>query len=133
MENASKAIIISGAVLIAILLISLGIALINSTSGVRKTAEDAPETVAIQTYNQKFEKYIGEQRGARIIDMVSAAINLESDIDIYYVDKNITYGAKQTNKLENLLEELKVNGNYKVENYEYDSNGRICKIRLDLL
>ena len=64
---------------------------------------------------------------------MSAAINLESDIDIYYVDKNITYGAKQTNKLENLLEELKVNGNYKVENYEYDSNGRICKIRLDLL
>ena len=40
MENASKALIIAGAILIAILLISLGIIMFNSSSGTTDQAEN---------------------------------------------------------------------------------------------
>lgn len=120
MENGSKAIIIGGAVLIAILLISLGIVLINSTSGTRKAAEAAPESVAIQTYNQKFEKYLGEQRGARIIDMVAEAIALEADIEIRL--DHVNYGRDNSKTLQDCINILDVSKSYVVQGFNYDDN-----------
>lgn len=120
MENGSKAIIIGGAVLIAILLISLGIVLINSTSGTRKAAEAAPESVAIQTYNQKFEKYLGEQRGARIIDMVAEAIALGSDITITI--NHVDYGTGKAKTLEECINSLQNSRTYDVQLLDYDEN-----------
>ena len=60
MENATKALIIAGAVLIAILLISLGIAIFKSTSGVEKNVEATAGTMAASTFNSQFTSYIGK-------------------------------------------------------------------------
>ena len=48
MENASKALLIAAAILIAILMISLGILLINSTNGVSEEAKQTGEYIATQ-------------------------------------------------------------------------------------
>lgn len=65
MENASKALIIAGAILLAILIISLGIMVFNQASGVMDP--NAMDAVAASTFNQKFEQYEGSNvRGANV-------------------------------------------------------------------
>ncbi len=62
MENASKALIIAGAILLAILLISLGIMIFNQASN---TVSNSGMTEAeVTSFNNKFLKYEGRQKGA---------------------------------------------------------------------
>lgn len=63
MENATKALLIAAAVLVAILIISFGLVIYNKST----TATDSADLTAtqIQAQNEKFAKYEGEnQRGS---------------------------------------------------------------------
>ena len=65
MENASKALIIAGAILISIVLISLGIIVINNTQSTVKDANMDEQEIA--TFNAKFENYEGNKvSGAKV-------------------------------------------------------------------
>lgn len=73
MENASKALVIAGSILVSILLISLGIAIYNkandsvNNSGMSKSQ--------IETFNAQFAGYDGEQvRGSEIRTLVQKVI-----------------------------------------------------------
>lgn len=68
MENASKALIIAGAILLAILLISLGIMIYNQAQGV--VDGSGMSEAEVQTFNAKFLKYEGKQPGAVVKSMV---------------------------------------------------------------
>ena len=67
MENASKALIIAGAILIAIVLITLGVVILqqgNSTTGAGETALNSRE---IESFNSQFQQYEGESvSGTRV-------------------------------------------------------------------
>jgi len=52
MENASKALIIAGAILISILLISLGIMLFNSSKGVTDQADEVTNALSTSANQQ---------------------------------------------------------------------------------
>ena len=69
MENASKALIIAGAILLAILIISLGILIYNQASGV--VTNNSMDEVSIQTFNNKFLQYAGEQKGSAVRSLLS--------------------------------------------------------------
>ncbi len=69
MENASKALIIAGAILLAILIISLGILIYNQASGV--VTNNSMDEVSIQTFNNKFLQYAGEQKGSAVRALIS--------------------------------------------------------------
>ena len=57
MENASKALIIAGAILISILIVGLGVIIYNNVSGIAQSGTlDAQE---IQAHNSPFEGYFG--------------------------------------------------------------------------
>ena len=58
MENASKALLIAGAVLLVIAIIGIGMYILNSTSGVQDQATQTMSQLEIQNFNQKFEKYV---------------------------------------------------------------------------
>ena len=73
MENASKALIIAGAVLISILLISLGIMIYNQAKQV--TDNTNLDEVAVTTYNEKFNQYLGEKVKASVVNSLVAAVN----------------------------------------------------------
>ena len=64
MENASKALIIAGAILLAILIISLGILIYNQASGI--VTNNSMSEVDINTFNSKFTQYGGNQRGSAV-------------------------------------------------------------------
>lgn len=61
MENASKALIMAGAILIAILLISAGLIILNSTDGVRDQSKQASDLLEVEIFNSNFTKYCGER------------------------------------------------------------------------
>ena len=70
MENASKALIIAGAILLSILIISLGIMIFNQASGV--VDSNAMDEVAVSAFNQKFQQYEGDNvRGANVKALLS--------------------------------------------------------------
>lgn len=59
MENASKALIIAAAILIAIVLISLGVMVLGQGSQLVKNTDMSE--VEISTFNSQFEHYFGER------------------------------------------------------------------------
>ncbi len=73
MENASKALIIAGAILISILLITIGIMLINSGRDVTSTGTSQMNSQKIQIFNGQFTAYEGTRKGSEIRDLVSKA------------------------------------------------------------
>ena len=73
MENASKALIIAGAILLAILIISLGIMIYRQASGV--VDSNAMDEVAVSSFNQKFQQYEGENiRGTNVNALINTVI-----------------------------------------------------------
>ena len=73
MENASKALIIAGAILLAILIISLGIMIYRQASGV--VDSNAMDEVAVSSFNEKFQQYVGENvRGANVNALINSII-----------------------------------------------------------
>lgn len=72
MENASKALIIAGAILLAILLISLGIMIFNQA---QDTVNNSGMTQAeITTFNNKFLKYEGTQKGSVVKSLINEVL-----------------------------------------------------------
>lgn len=71
MENASKALIIAGAILISILLISVGIILINSGKNVVSQGDAGMQSYQIQTFNGEFTAFEGDIKGSQVRNIVS--------------------------------------------------------------
>lgn len=61
MENASKALVIAGAILVSIILVSLGIVVINQVKSKISNANITSEEV--QAFNSKFDTYLGNING----------------------------------------------------------------------
>ena len=70
MENASKALIIAGSILLSILIIALGM-YIFSTSSTSSNLSQLTET-EIQAFNAKFENYNQSQRGSDVLSLINA-------------------------------------------------------------
>lgn len=64
MENATKALIIAGAMLIAIILIGTGIMLLKPVSDVEEQTGAVSENMAASAFNSQFTPYIGKARPA---------------------------------------------------------------------
>lgn len=72
MENASKALIIAGAILISILLISVGIIIMNAINDPVQQGAGAAESQAIEMFNSKFITYEGDQKGSSLKTLASS-------------------------------------------------------------
>ena len=72
MENASKALIIAGAILISILLISVGIIVMNAINNPVQEGANAADAQAIEIFNGKFSGYMGTQKGTTIKALYTA-------------------------------------------------------------
>ncbi|MBR3163650.1 MAG: hypothetical protein IKF17_06105 [Clostridia bacterium] len=91
MENASKALIIAGAILLSILIISLGIMIFRNASSV--VNNNAMSEVEMQQFNTKFTQYEGTTvRGAQVNAMLQAVLsnNMSVDSDSRKVKVTIT-------------------------------------------
>lgn len=77
MENASKALIIAGAILLSILLISLGIMIFNTAQDTTKNSGMNQAQVA--SFNNKFTKYEGDIKGSEVRSLIQEIIASNGD------------------------------------------------------
>lgn len=71
MENATKALIIAAAILIAIVLISLGVFVLGNGTQLVKENSDMTAT-QVTTYNSKFEAYVGDHvSGSKVKQLIN--------------------------------------------------------------
>ena len=73
MENASKALIIAGAILLAILIISLGILIYNQASSV--VNENTMDSVEVSQFNTQFTQYEGTKSGSTVRSLAQVVLS----------------------------------------------------------
>ena len=124
MENASKALIIAGAILLAILLISLGILIFNQA---QDTVNNSGMSQAeITAFNNKFLKYEGTQKGSVVKSLINEVIASNADEnnpDVYVsVVGSTTTSSPKTDGVD-------TKKSYVVAIEEYE-NGRVHRISI---
>lgn len=70
MENASKALIIAGAILIVLVIISISIVFFNSTKRNVEETTDKTRAELINIFNSEFRIYDGKQNAANVIEIL---------------------------------------------------------------
>ncbi len=102
MENASKALIIAGAILISILIVGLGVIIYNNVSGIASDTSGIDQT-AVSAHNSPIESYFGSYvSGSNVralinyvngINRTAAANGEEIGNYIYITGSGITSGS----------------------------------------
>ena len=146
MENASKALIMAGIILIGILLIALMVYFFNSVSGLRKSYDDNISTTRMVEFNTKFTKYNITQKQyeesdgknyVRIYDIITLG-NLAKEFNKDFEEGDSDYIEIKINGVdENISNNSSAENNDLLKNYnnaehkfvstsvEYSSSGRI--------
>lgn len=81
MENASKALIIAGSILVSIVIITLGVMIVSNVSDIINKNSNLSQQ-EITTYNQPFETYLGTKSGTQVrnlCDLVRQHNNAKTD------------------------------------------------------
>lgn len=145
MENASKALIMAGAVLVAILIVSLGVVIFNNFSKSVKDNANMDEQ-EIANFNSKLTPYIGDSiSGSQVNALIQLVISIDSSaynskelgkaVTISYestngdntISVNKDSGVVNTNPSATKKVETGAGKFYKVTS-EYGDNGLINKI-----
>ena len=74
MENASKALIIAGAILLSILIIAIGIFVFNGANSTITDSMTSMSTQEIEAFNNQFLSYDGEQSGSNVKFLIAKLI-----------------------------------------------------------
>lgn len=96
MENASKALLIAGAILLVIAIIGIGMAIFNQAQGVIDRGGQQIDTLAVQAHNSMFDSYIDKVvKGKTVKDLCAkiASYNQQADVDYQVTIKLSVPGA----------------------------------------
>ncbi len=127
MENASKALIIAGAILLAILLISLGIMIFAQAQDTVNNS--GMNEAATTSFNNKFLKYEGTRKGSEVKALVNEAIAANADdnnssnsisVKVLYNSKDLTSEGSSA---------ISTSETYEVNLSKY-ANGRVSEITI---
>ena len=126
MENASKALIIAGAILLAILLISLGIIIFSQA---QDTVNNSGMTQAeVQTFNGQLVKYEGAQKGTVVKTMIQEVLAINNNGSGYTITVNVNGTAISTT---NPTKDINNASTYNVELvYDTTGTGRVTTINV---
>ena len=75
MENASKALVIAGAILLVIAIIAIAVGIVSSTRGTINVAENQITAMEVKMHNEQFKMYEGEVTGAEVQDCISKVLS----------------------------------------------------------
>ena len=133
MENASKALIIAGAILISILLISVGIIVMNSINKPLDQAQGQADSQAIEMFNAKFSGYSGNGKKAQDIkslcSSIAASNGQDSSHQIKIIFKPSGSGATAAEKTPGaLMSAAKATKSYNVETCYAKKVGTAIKV-----
>lgn len=137
MENASKALIIAGAILISILLITVGIMVISSTDGITDEMGSSMSEMEIQSFNSKFTGYEADKQKASqvkaLLDKVSAtntSNEATSSSDAKFVGISFKTGTSTITDVDTARQSVKTTKTYKVECTKDANTGLVNLIKI---
>lgn len=159
MENVSKALLIAGAILISILIISAGILVYNNSVGtIAGETSDMSNQMILMSYNNEYQLYEGVQYGSsvklllqkastnnqelylttNIEDCVCIRSNCTEILDYFKNESDMTvalngtrsYGVRYPSNILRISSVIKTNSKYKIE-FDYNSSGRIWEININ--
>lgn len=118
MENASKALIIAGSVLMAVLVIGALMLMYNQIADIEQTKTDNDELSKMEDYSKKFEEYNGTIYGSELFSLA----NLQEDYTKRY---------KQEDGYTNITINVKINNSISDTSYFQSGEKEISKILED--
>ena len=135
MENASKALIIAGAILLSILLISLGIMIFNQAQTVVNGS--GMTQAEVSSFNNQFLKYEGSKKGSEVKSLIQEVnINNSQDealakqIELEGVDSSNSSSSGDSTSKTYKTKAILNTQTYTVTVEEYGADGRITKISI---
>lgn len=133
MENATKALMIAGAVLIAIMIIGVGIMIFQSGQETVNSSIGKMDQIEIDTFNSELLAYEGNQKGSNVKQLITKVITLNATNTGTYDDRVITINydgdAYEANQLAT-KRTLITNGKTYDVKMEYNSGGLVNKITI---
>ena len=75
MENASKALMIAGAIIVCIMIVAVGMYINSNASSSIEDSMDTMSTTEIETSNATYTMYEGEQTGAKVKSLIGVLIS----------------------------------------------------------
>ena len=130
MENATKALLIAGAVLIAIIMVSIAVYLYSLYSNQADQYSDIISAVELQKFNSKFDLYLGRENitPQEIVSVVNLAKEYNNQVQIYIGTTKLEFTSSTPEEF------IKINQNNlfscigSSSNPIYDLNGKIIKL-----
>ena len=132
MENASKALLIAGGVLIALIIIALFLAMFNNMSNIQKEQEEQTKMEQLAAFNSEFEAYNKKvMYGTDVITLINKV-----------AENNKKYNSNNDYKITVILNDVVVTASthligtdaertiYTCTNIEYNDLGRVSKIEI---
>ena len=132
MENASKALIIAGSILIAIMIISLGVLVFNKFGGTAKDMANMDEQ-EIKAFNNKLTPYMGNAvKGSQVNALMQYCLSVNkanSEQTFKQIEiEALNSGAKSLAKTANTFDRVETGTKTYEVRAVYDDNGLITKI-----
>lgn len=132
MENASKALLIAGGVLIALIILAMLLAMFNSMSNIQKEQEEQTKIEQIAAFNSEFEAYNKKvMYGTDVITLINKV-----------AENNKKYSTNNDYKITVILDGTVVTSSshligtdaertiFTCTKTEYNTLGRLCKIEI---
>ncbi len=129
MENSAKALIMAGAILVAVILISISIVVLNSTSDAREQANSKVNSTEVQSFNNQFSSFTGGLVNASQVKSLILLINANNAH--YGFDKNTKAGEDKYIQVSGPTA-LYPNRTYTVKMTEFTESGYVSKITIEL-
>ena len=121
MDNASKALIMAGAILIAVMLISLGVLLYNRAADVANDATDTIGNIGAQVFNEQFTQFCGPTVSASTVKTLINKVNSTTGSNH---PVTLRTGSKYISNLRSV--ETGTGISYLVEATNFDNNGYLA-------
>lgn len=126
MENASKALIIAGGILIAIIILTMFIMMFNRMTSIQKTQEEKTKMEQLAAFNAEYEAYNKSQMyGADVITLK----NKVNENNINNPSNQIILSLPE--EFDELEQDELLKRRFKCTKMEYDASGRVSKITIE--
>lgn len=130
MENATKALLIAGTVLIAIVMVGIAVYLYSLYSEQSDQYTETISAIELQKFNSKFDVYLGRENitAQEIVSVVNLAKEYDYQIQIYLESTKLQFTTSTPEDFIKANQSNLFSCKWSTSNPTYDSDGQIIKL-----
>ena len=130
MENATKALLIAGTVLVAIIMVSIAVYLYSLYSNQADQYSETITGIELQKFNSKFEVYLGRENitSQEIVSVVNLAKEYNNHVQIYLEGTRLQFTSSTPEDFIKTNQNNLFSCTWTTSNPTYDINGKIIKL-----